>query len=312
MTLRHLEIFVAVCQAGSVTRAAQQLHISQPTVSVAVRELEEHYGTSVFDRISHKLRITPFGQDIYDYALRLLNLYADTVNAKPGVPEVRVATGTAIGKLFIPTVIKSFLAKHPEVKVRACVGDATRMYRLVMDNEVDFVIAETVDLIPGLAHHSIQHYPVVPVCHRENPICHQEFVTAQELARENLLLREPSASTRAVVDTYFQMHNISVEPLLESYSVQSLFNAAKEGLGVAFLSLDHVLACRDRDLMILNIPDFHAERYVNVAYYKDKIFTPPMQAFLTHYETYTNEALRQGIQFYQKNNPLSTYVFPPL
>lgn len=77
MTLRHIEIFSVVCQEGSITRAAERLHISQPTVSVAIREMEEYYGGCLFDRISHKLYITPFGQRIYDYALRLLNLYAD-------------------------------------------------------------------------------------------------------------------------------------------------------------------------------------------------------------------------------------------
>lgn len=69
----------------------------------------------------------------------------------------------------------------------------------------------------------------------------------------------------------------------ESYSVQSLLNAATEGIGVSFLSLDHVLAYGSPDLVILNIPDFRAERYVHVCYHKDKIFTPLIQNFLDYY-----------------------------
>ncbi len=310
MTLRHIEIFCVVCQEGSITRAAERLHISQPTVSVVIREMEEYYGGYLFDRISHKLYITPFGQRIYDYALRLLNLYADMADAKASFHRIRVGSGTAIGKLFMPTVVKSFLNQHPDVQICVNVGEATRMYHLVMKNALDFVIAETVDQIPGLSHHTIQHYPVVAVCHRNNPLAQREVVTAPELAQERLLLREQGSYTRSGVDTYFQTHNLKVVPMWESYSVQSLLNAAQEGIGVSFLSLDHVLAYGSPDLVILNIPDFRAERYVHVCYHKDKIFTPLIQNFLDYYVQSTREFLLAGIQRYRAEHGASLYHFP--
>lgn len=72
MTLRHLKIFVVVCQEKSITRAAEKLYIAQPAVSFAIKELENNYGTRLFERLSRKLYITPFGQEVYNYAQRMV------------------------------------------------------------------------------------------------------------------------------------------------------------------------------------------------------------------------------------------------
>ncbi len=307
MTLRHIEIFAMVCREGSVTRAAERLHISQPTVSVAIREMEEHYGDALFERISHKLYLTPFGHIIYDYSLNLLNVYSDMSDAHQKYDMIRVGTGTAVGKLFLPSVVKGFTTMHPDVRVRVSVGDATRMNQLVMQNNADFVIAETVDDIYGLAHRSIQHYPIVAICHKDNPLAKKEVVTAEDLAAQNLLLREPKSRTRRLVDSFFQRHNIEASPMWESYSVQTLLNATMENIGVSFHSLDHAVACRNVSLVILNVPDFQGERYVNISYHKDKIITPNMQAFLDYYQKETQHMLLEGIDAYNRLHPEATY-----
>lgn len=307
MTLRHIEIFAMVCREGSITRAAERLHLSQPTVSVAIRELEEHYKDPLFERISHRLYLTPFGHRIYDYALNLLNLYSDMSEAQQQYEIIRVGTGTAVGKLFLPKIVKAFLAEHPDIHVQVNVGDATRMYWLIMQNDLDFVLAETVDEIYGLAHRSIQHYPIVAVCHRDNPLAKKRVVTAADLAAQNLLLREPNASTRQLVDLYFHSNNFEVSPAWESYSVQTLLNATKENLGVSFHSLDHAVANQDPSLVILNVPDFHGERYVNISYHKDKIIKPSMQAFLEFYLETTHNMLLAGIEAYNQMHPEALY-----
>jgi|GEM_PF-771102 len=311
LTLRHIEIFTMVCQEKSVTRAAERLHISQPTVSAALKEIEEHYKQPLFDRQSHKLFINSFGLTIYDYALRLLNLHADMIDAKASFDRIRIGTGTAIGKLFMPSVVKSFSELHPNAKVTVSVGDASRMYSLAMENAVDFVIAETVDDIPGLAHRAIQSYPVVGICHRNNHLTEKKTVTAEDLINENLLLREKGSSTRSIVDNYFQNHNLNVSPVWESYSVQTLLNATREGIGICFLSLDHVLAYASPDLIILNIPDLQAERFVNVSFHKDKLFSPLMKEFLIHYIRSTKQTFESGIRQYNLRNPDASYRFQP-
>ena len=308
LTLRHIEIFAMVCREGSITRAAERLHLSQPTVSVAIRELEEHYNDPLFERISHRLYLKPFGQRIYDYSLSLLNLYSDMSEAKQKFEIIRVGTGTAVGKLFLPKIVKAFSLEHPDIHVQVNVGDATRMYVLIMKNNLDFVIAETVEEIYGLAHRSIQRYPIVAVCHNDNPLAKKKVVTAADLAGQNLLLRESDSSTRRLVDLYFHSNNLEVSPSWESYSVQTLLNATKENLGVSFHSLDHAVAYQDPSLVILNVPDLHGERYVNISYHKDKIIKPGMQAFLDFYLKTTHSMLLSGIEAYNKMHPETPYA----
>lgn len=304
MTLRHIEIFIAVClEDCSITRAANRLHITQPTVSVAIQEMEAHYGCRLFDRFSNRLYITSFGRTIYDQALRLLNLYDDMVNVHQSTNVIRVGTGTAIGKLLMPAVVKGFMNLHPEIQLHIVVSESPRLYHMAMVNELDFVIAETVDNIVGLSHRVIQQYPVVGVCHRDNALASKAVVTAEDLAGANLLLREHGSFTRYVVDMYFTNHNLNVVPMWESYSVQTLLNAAKEGIGVAFLSVDHILAKPIPELVILNIPDFQGTRYVNVCYHKDKFFTTQMDEFLQYFETCTQKMIDIGLEAYIKANP---------
>lgn len=303
MTLRHIEIFTVVCQEGSVTKAADRLHISQPTVSVAIKEFENHYGGTLFERISHKLYLTPFGQKIYDHSMNLLNLYSDLAEARQDYEVVRVGTGTAIGKFVLPKVVKEFEKEHPDVHVHATVGDASRMYRLIMQNHADFVIAENIDDIYGLAHKCIQQYPIVALCHRDNPLANKRYVSAEELARQNLLLREPSSRTRQLIDLYFQNHDIDISPTWESYSVQTLINATAENLGVSFHSLDHAVAYQTPELTILKLEEFNGERQVNIGYNKNKIISPNMQDFLNCYLKMSKALVKEGIAKYNYLHP---------
>lgn len=303
MTLRHVEIFAAVCQEGSVTRAAERLRISQPTVSIAIREMEAHYQAKLFDRISHKLCITPFGQTIYDYALRLLNLNADMLSASQSVNKLRVGCGTAIGNLQMAPIIKSFLARYPNIQIQLQSRTPSKLYQQVMSSDLDFVIAEPVDEIPGLQLRAILKYPLVVVCHKDNPLAGKKNIQAEELARQNLFCREMFSPTRRLVETYFQSHNLVLAPLWESSGLTALMSAVKENIGICFVSLDHLLAYQNPDLVIMDVPDFKADRYINLCYHKDKIFTPPMQDFLSHYITDSTANLKKYMRDYLVANP---------
>ena len=116
MTIRHLKTFVAVCQTNSVTKAAEKLYISQPAVSLAIKELEEHYGQKIFERFSRKLCITPFGQELYQSALRIVTLF-DEMEYAAGQEKLgnvlRVGVGPMIGQVMLPERVCRFKEKHP-------------------------------------------------------------------------------------------------------------------------------------------------------------------------------------------------------
>ena len=114
MTIRHFRIFIAVANTGSITRAAQALYVSQPTVSVAIRELEQHYGTRLFERISQRLKITEAGRALLGYATHLISLY-DEVEASFQNPDshslLRVGASVTFGVYGMPALAARFAAR---------------------------------------------------------------------------------------------------------------------------------------------------------------------------------------------------------
>ena len=178
-----------------------------------------------------------------------------------------------------------------------------------MQNDLDFAMAETVDDIYGLDHITIQKYPIVAVCHKDNPLAKLKVVSASDLAGQKLLLRESSSLIRQIVELYFKSHNIDMNIMWVSYSVQSLFNATAEGLGISFHSMDLAIASLNPDLVILNIPDLKGSRFVNVSYHKDKVITQSMKLFLNYYQELTAAMLKNGISKYVQNHPDALFLY---
>ena len=122
MTLRHFRIFIEVASAGSITQAARNLYLTQPTVSNAVRELEEHYGTLFFDRINQRLRITGEGRRFLDYARHFIQMYDEMELAfsNSGISGVlRIGASTNVGISYLPRFMQLFQETYPQVHRRS-------------------------------------------------------------------------------------------------------------------------------------------------------------------------------------------------
>jgi len=291
MTLRHLVIFVTVCQEGSITAAAQKLYIAQPSISLAIKEMEQHYNHSLFDRYSRKLYINSFGKEVLRYAQSILAMYDELemlCGSKNLSDSIRVGTGTAIGKLIMPYFVNFFQKKHPKANITVKV-DRTDLNALAITNNIlDFVIMESIPQTPNIIQKPLQSSPIVAVCNKLHPLAKKEIVTANDLIKCNLLLREKASPTYIAVENYFTNHNLQISAKWESISIMALINAVRENIGVAFLSLNHVQAVRDSQLVILNVKDFEAKRFINAYYHKDKYLTPLMREFLHDFVEFSN------------------------
>lgn len=191
MTLRHLQIFVAVYQESSITKAAEKMYISQPAVSKYIREIEEKYGCKLFERFSNRLVITPFGEDFYSYAARIVSMY-DEMNF----------------------AMESFTEQHPNVQVSLFSGSTKNNEARLMDNSLDFTIMEWLPESPSIAHIQLEKDQVVAVCSSEHPLARRESVTAEELAAYPLLLCEPGSQNRQAIKHYFASRGLKVSTLV--------------------------------------------------------------------------------------------------
>ena len=139
MTLRHIRIFLAVCENGNnTTRAARALYLAQPAVSRAVAELEEYYGVRLFDRIGRRLYLTEAGRRMWEYAVHICGLFDDLEKGLRGWDEqgvLRVGASITIGSQFLPGYVDAFRAAHPGVDVRVWVGPSEQLLSLIHISE---------------------------------------------------------------------------------------------------------------------------------------------------------------------------------
>ena len=120
MTLRHMKIFVAVYQQKSITLASNSLHLAQPSVSLAIKELEEYYHIRLFDRLSRRIYPTENGHRFYEYALHIVSLFSEMENKIPAWDAnapLHIGSSITLGTCLIPSLVKAYQEQHPEIKI---------------------------------------------------------------------------------------------------------------------------------------------------------------------------------------------------
>ncbi len=297
MNIRHLNIFVTVCESGSMTAAAQKLFISQPAVSIAVREFEDEYGVQLFSRSSKKLCLTEFGEEVYSYAKRILSLVDDMnliITERKTHSTLRIGSGIAFGKLYLPYILKKY-KQQQNCSICITVDSSEVLEPLLANGELDLCIMEGTSHSPELQHEELSRSPIVAICHHSHRFAREPFVTAEMLASENLLLRERRSPTREMVDAFFSNHNLTVRPIFESISALALLTAARERLGIAILPLDHHQLLRLPELTVLHVPDLNCIRFMDFAYRKNITLSPLVRDFINFTIAETKQLLTENI-----------------
>ena len=145
MTLKHLRIFVEICRQKSVTGAARELYMSQPAVSLALRELEEYYGQQLFERISRKLFITEAGETAYQYASSILELMGEmeqTLRRDTFQKKIRIGASMTMGVYYMPNTIAKAMKQFPDLRIQAQVNSTELLEAALLENELDFCFVE--------------------------------------------------------------------------------------------------------------------------------------------------------------------------
>lgn len=283
MTLRHMKIFTTVYRCQSVTRAAQELHVAQPSLSVAIRELEEHYGVRLFERTGRNIIPTQAADALYSYAGHIVSLFDDMEKSMRNwdtLGVLRLGASITIGTHILPDLIRRYRAKMPELQIEAVVERSSGIERRLMDNEIDIGLLETQPEHPELLAVPFLRDELCAIVPPGSPLAAKETVTLQELAEHPFLMREPGSSVRQLLDACFSLLQLSVRPIWQSASTQAIVSAVGEGLGVSVLP--RMLVARDaREEIVRMIPiDKPLQRELNIVYHKRKFLTQNMQDFI--------------------------------
>lgn len=285
MTLRHMIIFRAVCDQGiNSTRAAEALHMTQPAVSLAIKELEQYYGVQLFDRIGRRLQITDAGKQFLQYAIHISDLFEDMEMVlrdwgSKGI--LRVGASITIGSQFLPSYVRSYANICPDIDVRAVVDQSDRLEKRILANELDFALIEGVVHDPNLRSEAYMEDHLSVICSADNKWTQGQTISIDEFKKQRFLLREHGSGTRELFDRVVAQAGVSITPIWEAMSTTVLVNAVINGLGIAVLPHRMILPALKRGQIItIQVENLVFRRNFYIIYHKDKFLTEAAKAFM--------------------------------
>ena len=284
LSLRQLRTFHVMARHLNFTAAARELHVTQPAVSMQVRELEELCGSPLYERIGRRVHLTAAGEELAACARAILAVLADTAErlaalGGEGGGTLRLgAISTA--EYFAPALLAQFRARHPAVAVQIKVGNREDIVRRLLANEFDLAIMGRPPAgVPTVAA-SFAAHPLVVVAAPEHPLARARSVPFARLAGEHFLVREPGSGTRAAMEEVFGAHGLSIASSMEMSSNETIKQAVMAGLGLAFISR-HVIGLElaTRRLVVLPVRGLPLLREWYVIHLAAKRLTPLAAGF---------------------------------
>ncbi|MDH5183668.1 MAG: LysR family transcriptional regulator [Gammaproteobacteria bacterium] len=285
LTLRQLQVFEAVARQLSYTRAAQELHLTQPAVSMQVRQLEEIIGLPLFEQMGKKTYLTQAGEELYHYSRVIseqLEEVEEVIAALKGVHRGKLDISVAsTANNFGTHLLAAYNKQYPSVTVRLDVTNRETLLQQLANNEKDLVIMgkppEDVDLVAE----SFMDNPLVVVASANHPFANNnEMISAETLANEVFVTREPGSGTRSVLERYFTEHQIKLKKGIEMTSNETIKQAVEAGLGLGIVSIHTLsLELEAKRIVVLNIEGFPIMRHWYIVYRKGKRLSPPAEAF---------------------------------
>lgn len=284
VTFRQLRVFAAVAHRLNVTAAARELHLTQPAVTMQVKQLESACGAPLFERTGRRTRLTENGAELAHCAMQATELMRETeerLDALHGLRKGLLKIGAvSTAKYFAPSVLAAFTSLYPGVTVRFSVGNREEMIARLAEDEADLIImgrppAEIETQAAPFARH-----PLVIIAPPSHALARKRRIRFARLAGERFLVREPGSGTRASMERVFAEHGLAVEGGMEVSSNETIKQAVMAGMGLGFLSAHTVgLELATRRLITLDVVGMPVMREWYVIHRKAKRLSPIASAF---------------------------------
>lgn len=272
MTLRHLKIFIAVCEHKSTTKASEVLYIAQPTVSLAISELEKYYNVTLFDRINQRLILTDIGKELLVKAKDILSGFEDfeslaTFRGKS--PKVKIGASLTLGQIIIPKLLRIIDEQKLDVQPQIFIRQASVIEHELEQGNLDFAIIGGDVISPYLSSTPISY-------DRFTAVANVDYDTPSTLSFEQLLsypllLREQGSSSRDFLEKIAFSKGLKVTAKIDSSNNQALVTALYSSLGIAFLPDSYIAGHVARGkLKEITITDLTTNRTNNLVIHKNK------------------------------------------
>lgn len=243
MDFRQLEMFLAVAEQASFTRASEHLYVAQSAISRQIALLEDELGEKLFKRVSKKVYLTPAGETLLRYARRI---FQEIKNARLEISgfsnlergQVRIAAGLIAGMYLLPPALEKFKLLYPKIELTMVTGSTETLLTRLRHNELDLGVftlpiqSSELQVIPLPAEEM-----VVVVSPKHPTLAHRRSLRAEELARHPLILFPPAAYTRRALDAFFRELGITPQLLMEAENVELIKPLVRINLGITIIPL---------------------------------------------------------------------------
>lgn len=315
-TLHQLKVFEAVARHNSFTRAAEELFLTQPTVSMQVKQLTKAVGMPLFDQVGKRLYLTQAGEELVKTCREVfekLDQFEMTVADLKGLKQGRLRLAViTTAKYFVPRILGPFCKRYPGIDISLQVTNHEQILNRLSENLDDLYVMSQLPETIEVAYQPVLENPLVVLAPADHPLAEEQNISLERIAAEPFIMREPGSGTRKSVQDLFDEHKLPLKVQLDLGSNEAIKQAIAGGLGVSVLSL-HTLALESpgRQLTILDVEHFPIERYWYAVYPSGKQLSIVARAFLDYLlnegkqvaEKTAAQKLLDQVSFRQKTTP---------
>ncbi len=284
ITLRQLQVFESVARHLSHSKAAAELYLTQPAVSMQIRQAEETIGLPLFEQVGKKLYLTEAGGELLRYSrgiLQQLEEMEGVFGEMKGLARGRLSIAVvSSANYFMPQLLAKFFQQHPGIQVSLQVANRDAVVQQLDENRADLAIMGRPPEGTEMQAESFLQNPLVVIASPAHPLAHQPHIKPAQLAQETFLLREPGSGTRGVVERFFADYRILPPSTMEMDTNEAIKQSVQAGMGLGIISLHSIeLELETKRLTVLDAEHFPIMRHWYLVHRKHKRLSGAAQAF---------------------------------
>jgi DNA-binding transcriptional LysR family regulator len=297
LTLRQIEVFNAVARLQNYTRAAEEMHMSQPAVSMQIKQLEASVGLPLFEQVGKKIHLTDAGQHMYGYGRNMADLLAEAdavFEAIKGVKSGRLIISVATtASHFATRLLAEFTKQHTGITISLDITNRESLQRQLENNEPDLVIMGQPPDGVEVDADAFMENPLVMIAPAGHVLAGKSSIPLTDIENESFVVREQGSGTRSAIERFFSRRDITFNTGIEMTSNEAIKQAVEAGLGLGIVSIHTLeLELETKRLQVLDVKGFPIQRHWYIMQRKGKRLSPAAQAFKTFVLEQAKEFIR--------------------
>jgi len=302
-TLNQLKIFLKVARHGSVTKAAEELHLTQPAVSIQLKNFQEQFDLPLTEVVGRQLYVTDFGKEVAETAEQILegvNALDFKTHAHKGQLTGRLKISiVSTGKYVMPYFLTDFLKENPGVELSMDVTNKAKVLESMSNNEVDFSLVSLLPDAMSIEHVKLMQNKLFVVANRDHEFTKPAY-NISVLEKMPLIFREQGSGTRLVMEQFIREHKIPVQKKLELTSNEAVKQAIIAGLGVSIMPLIGIKnELGNGELQIIPVKKFPIKTNWHLLWLKNKKFSAVANAYLAFIRKEKDNIIRNRFQWFE-------------